>query len=311
MRPTERVERRQGCALLALRAEEPQMGTAAFAPSWLLLVHHGPWAANALHGLFDPAVGRELFWRLRTLGIRPQVIRRSSARAAGQPHEALLVSARPGRTWIERVDLAEPGQVLDLDLDALAAGRVTGAGSLVEHPVYAVCTHARHDACCAQYGRPAYRTLDDLLPGRVWESSHVGGDRFAGNLIVFPEALYYGRVDPAAAERIAAAHARGDVDLPALRGRACHPQPAQAADWFLRSQTGLTGIDAVRVRAVRPADGAWSVDLTTGEGDWTARVARRPTGLVRLTTCSGTRADPGAWHLLDLAVARRSVCSVR
>lgn len=303
MEHAEQAGRREGCALLALRAEEPLVGTAAFARSWLLLVHSGPWAPNALDGLYDAAVGRALFGRLRTLGIRPQVVRRGAGRQAGPPRQVLLVSARPGRTWIERVDLAEPKEVLDLDLDALAAGRPTGAGEPVREPLYGVCTHGRHDTCCAEYGRPAYRALAERLPGRVWECSHVGGDRFAGNLIAFPHALYYGRVDPPAAERIAAAHQRGELDLDHLRGRACHPQPAQAAEWFLRRATGLTAIDAVRIRGVRPAREECAVDLVTADGAWTARVARRSTGVTRATTCTGAPADPGAWHLLALSPA--------
>ena len=41
---------------------------------------------------------------------------------------------------------------------------------------------------------------------------HVGGDRFAGNVVVFPQALYYGRVEPGDAGALLAAHAAGRID---------------------------------------------------------------------------------------------------
>ena len=71
-------------------------------------------------------------------------------------------------------------------------------------PLYLVCTHGRHDACCALRGRPVALELDRVRPGRVWETSHVGGDRFAANLLVLPTGEVYGRVLPFAASDLVA-----------------------------------------------------------------------------------------------------------
>ncbi len=56
-----------------------------------------------------------------------------------------------------------------------------------------VCTHGSHDVCCATFGFPIYRDLRDRyvrdLDGklRVWQVSHLGGHRFAPNLLDMPE----------------------------------------------------------------------------------------------------------------------------
>ena len=76
-----------------------------------------------------------------------------------------------------------------------------------------VCTHGSRDVCCGKFGYPVY----DLLRRRharrgevrVWRSSHIGGHRFAPNLIDYPEARYWGHLEPWAAERLVAR--RGSV----------------------------------------------------------------------------------------------------
>ena len=76
------------------------------------------------------------------------------------------------------------------------------AGTVSDRPVLLVCTHARHDQCCAVRGRPVAQTLARAFPDETWESSHLGGDRFAATMIVLPHGLYYGRVPTTDAETI-------------------------------------------------------------------------------------------------------------
>jgi hypothetical protein len=87
----------------------------------------------------------------------------------------------------------------------------------VTEPLYLVCTNGRHDPCCAEYGRPVARPSTELVGERVWECSHVGGDRFAGNLVCLPDGVFYGHLDPATALRAVAAH-EGAVLLEHWRG---------------------------------------------------------------------------------------------
>ena len=68
-------------------------------------------------------------------------------------------------------------------------------------PILLVCTHGVHDTCCALRGRPVAAALAARWPGQVWECSHVGGDRFAPNVVVLPDGFYYGNLDPETAVR--------------------------------------------------------------------------------------------------------------
>ena len=65
-----------------------------------------------------------------------------------------------------------------------------------------VCTHGSHDICCASIGYPIYDALRNRyareLNGslRVWRVSHLGGHRFAPNLVDLPEGRNWVRMGP-------------------------------------------------------------------------------------------------------------------
>ena len=59
---------------------------------------------------------------------------------------------------------------------------------------------------------------------------------------MLPHGLYYGRVDPADAGALLAAHAAGSVDLDRYRGRSAYSFPVQAAEQAIRESEGLLGI---------------------------------------------------------------------
>ena len=88
----------------------------------------------------------------------------------------------------------------------------------------------------------------------MWECSHLGGDRFAANVLVLPHGFYYGQVPGDGAELVAA-HERGQVALPWLRGRAGVPPAGQAAQQHARAELGLLGVDDLPVTDVRALTG--------------------------------------------------------
>jgi hypothetical protein len=139
---------------------------------------------------------------------------------------------------------------LDVDMKALAGGD-TGPGKATEQPIYLVCTHGRHDICCADRGRPLYRALSATRPDRTWEVSHIGGDRFAGNLLVLPRGDYFGRVEPEDSESLVSGYEADRLDLAHHRGRSIQPRLVQAAEHFLRESDGLRGFDDLVVTEYR------------------------------------------------------------
>lgn len=175
----------------------------------------------------------------------------------GEEGIAAYVARSAGGRSLRQLRLDRYDDLLDLDLET--------AGVPVEHPLFLVCTHGKHDRCCARRGRPLYDAVRELVePEWVWQSSHVGGDRFAGNLVALPDGVYYGRVEPADALPVLEAALAGHIHLPAYRGRSCYGFAAQAAELAVREETGLAGVDDVRVRRIAAAAGGWAAVVEAG-----------------------------------------------
>lgn len=271
------------------------------AASWLLVEHPGPWPSDGLPADL-PAGVVAVLERATEAGVRPQLIRRVADRRRDVA-TVFLASCRPGAAWVERRDLPDLRALAELDVARLAAGQLPGFGAPDAGPVVLVCTHGRRDVCCARLGRPVAALLDAQLPGQVWETSHVGGDRFAPNVVSLPDGSYHGGVASADVPALVAALASGQVLLPRLRGRAGLPPAAQAADHFVRMRTGAAAVDAVRPVTCSPVrSGETCVELLVGATRWCVHVTVRAAARERLTSCAGdgTVATPNAYDLVAL-----------
>ena len=187
-----------GCAVLLRSAGTDPVGTASPMGGWLLVEHPGPWPAGVVDQVLTGAMSAVRLRQLHELqaarAIRALLIRRPGRdQATGPPGLRVMVGgAEPvggGRPWLEALDVDDPddlGARLDqLDLGAaLAAGTV--GGRRVDGPLFLVCTHGTKDVCCATEGRPVAAALARRHPGRVWETTHLGGDRWAANLLTVP-----------------------------------------------------------------------------------------------------------------------------
>src|SRR2546423_5915570 len=152
-------------------------------------------------------------------------------------------------------------------------------------PLFLVCTHGTKDMCCALLGRPLAQSLGAEHTGRAWEVSHVGGDRWAGNLLVVPDGFLHGQLSPAEADVVARAALSGQVEAEHLRGRTgARTQWAQYAEIAIRRHTGLRGLDDVLPVSEDPVE----TDLESE-----ARVVRVRAGLEMFAVTISRRASIG------------------
>ncbi len=269
--------------------EAPVLASATVgARTWLLIEHAGPWAAYTDQWRLPPAM-RALVDRATSLGIRPQLIRRPGRRDAPAAPLHVFVGCSTGdEPWLAEGFFEDPD---DLDLGLLVHGVVPKSCILVNEPLFLVCTHGKRNACCARLGLPLARFLGENLPGEVWETTHLGGDRYAANLVCLPHGLYYGSMSQAAAIAAANAYRHGEVVLDRFRGRAGIPEPLQAAEHFVRSHTGELSVGGVAVESSR-SEGDTTVCVvrcTTQRGSSRFRVVVEPA--VCMTPCGTTCAD--------------------
>jgi hypothetical protein len=276
------------CSEEATSREEPLFATASTVNAWLAIEQPGPWGPEALlESRFPIDLAVEVERRAAAHGVRPLLIRRG--RDSSGERTMLLAHSGGREPVLVRRPFTRPEEVLEVDLAALAAGDAMGPAE--PQPVYLVCTHGRHDICCADRGRPLYRAATALLPDRVWETSHIGGDRFAANLLVLPHGAYFGRVEPEDAPRVIGSFELGRLELDWYRGRSSMHRIAQAADHFMRARFGWTGIEDVEVVAVsRLAPGAAEVAVRGPNGESAAvRVGYRSAAEEWMLTCRAPR----------------------
>jgi hypothetical protein len=278
------------CSDASVARDEGVVATASQVRAWLLVEVHGAWGIDAVH---DSHLGAHIpdGWKagLQRRGIRPICIR--PADRAEDPETArvfFVVAARPGRT---------EGVVWSRTLPTLSAvAYVTDDLRIGEEPdgwdrdpgrLVLVCTNGKHDQCCANRGRPVVRHLrESRWADEVWECSHIGGDRFAANLLVLPDSLYFGRMEPAEAEQLLDDHADGQIALDWFRGRSTLRFPEQAADHALRSALGVRGVDDVVIEPTDDED-RYRAEVQ-GIGTVDVRIERTVGRTEEPLTCRGT-----------------------
>jgi hypothetical protein len=283
--------------------DEPLQATASIVRNWVLVEHPGAWGPDALTQSGLPVeVATGLAERSRKHGFRVLLLRRPERPSDGSRHCFVAHSGRENR-WIREGVVENLEELLDLDFSPLGDGEPVGFGTLRAAPLYLVCTNGRHDQCCANLGRPVARALHGRADGAVWESSHYGGDRFAGNVVCLPHGLYFGRLSPSDALRVVDAYEQGIVDLEHYRGRSGEPFAAQAAEHFLRRQEALVGVDDLAVSAYRRlGDGVVAVRFEGPSGRfYDVRVQVQPASDARLLSCgAGTEGRPPTYALVDV-----------
>ena len=222
---------------------EPMFGTADEVDVWLLLEYRPVWRARAVvDNDLSESVRRWLAEgtaALQEVGlkVRPQMIRqpevdRSDTRLLLH-HQGVLREFGAGEVGYD--------DLVRMPVKELVEN--PSLGTPVDSPQYFVCTNGQRDRCCARFGLPAYAKLRERVGGRAWQTTHLGGHRFAPNVLVLPQGVLYGRVKPEIMDEFVSAAESGDVPVANLRGRSCYPKQAQAAEGF----AGRAGLELLRV----------------------------------------------------------------
>ena len=144
------------CAEVSLENAESLAATASRVDHWILVEYRGLWGHDALaaSGLSNEVKAHLLEQRDARRNTKLLFLRRPHRR----DHPSLAVfwgsSARRAARMLYHAEIEAYDELLDLDLTA-------PGGELLGHPLLIVCTHGKHDRCCARYGRPLYKALEE------------------------------------------------------------------------------------------------------------------------------------------------------
>ena len=289
------------CSVSALRRGDPLEGSGSRGVRWLMVELAGPWGHSALldsPALLPPELGREIAGRAQEADVRVAAIRRPGRRPQQRRWRWALADSRPGHESLRWGEVDGPVGYAEIPLDGTA-------GTPTAEPLVAVCTHGKHDQCCAVRGRGAAARIADRYPEATWECSHLGGDRFAATMLVLPHGLFYGRVDQAEDPAdIVTRYTEGRVDERYLRGRSSYPAEVQSAQHHARAVVADDRIDAFVPLDVVESDGHVEVTLDGPRGP--VRVLLRETYSEPIFTMCQAHA-PGPvkqWDLVEITGAQ-------
>jgi hypothetical protein len=280
--------------------------TAQHKQVWLLLEYSGPWGARATSDNDLPSqVQSWLDAQMETTvdDGRVQFIKRGTAQSPENDLTLFVAIARERQPILYRFTLDNYEALRELSVGSIMTRPHEYESRRWPTPQYLVCTNGKRDRCCALYGLATREALEAAVPDAVWETTHVGGHRFAANVITFPDATYYGRVQEEDAAALVRARTRGEIYLPRLRGRACYDQPVQAADYYLRHEVGATTLDAFTLRSTTTETGD-SYGVTFDAADrvsYTLRLQRHLSTLSVYASCGKPQTKP-VWQYELLSI---------
>lgn len=285
------------CSVSARARLDPLVGSAPPARGWLVFEHPGPWPVKASR-VFG-SLGPHLDARTLAQEVRPMLVRRPGRGSAATAWSWWFIDSVAltwvRGTWATVEDVSAALDLVDVDRDG-ATDRMTPA-----EPMILVCAHAKHDVCCAVRGRPIAADLVRRWPDLVWECSHLGGDRFAGNIAMLPDSTFYGGLDESMAEEVVADHLDGQLSLQHYRGSGMHTSAAQAAVAELLRREGSRRLVDLRVTGVHHAgEGVWDIDLA-GVGDLptsTTLTVERHWRTPERLTCNGLQPTTAAEYVV-------------
>ncbi|WP_103027598.1 sucrase ferredoxin [Salinibacter altiplanensis] len=286
------------CSRLARSHGVSPMGTATEATHWLLIEDPAPWGTDAVE---EAGWGRSVHdaiaaWTETMSDLRVQLIRRG-LNTWDAPGSIRCIAVRTGSQPIVREWALGA-------YDDLAALEVPGAlrdssSTADPAPLVLTCVNGRRDACCAKWGRPVAQAAADAAPDAAWQTSHLGGHRFAPTAVVLPDGTHYGWLRPSDMADLMRAHRQGHLyDLDRVRGAVSQPRPVQAACLSLRRHLDTTALTAVRGVGLEENDEGWTVQVRAGDTTRAAHVWQEQCGPPFPHSCGSREAKPGrAWRV--------------
>jgi hypothetical protein len=287
---------------------EKTYGTASVGDVWLLVEYPFWWASKAFQDShLSKAVKSYLNVFLKRIPrSRLLFIKRDRLSRSGELN-IFMVRCREREPSILQLRIKDYEELLRVDLPGIARGgsvEALAAGVVLDRPLYLICTHGKRDKCCAKFGYPLYKSLS-AQDTAVWQSSHVGGDRFAANLVCFPHGLFYAHMTLEMSRHVIAEYEARRVALDKYRGRACYSYPVQAAEYFIRTEARIDRLDALRQLDCTPTgEKSWRVRFAAGE-DFAAetiheaRVRNVTSAFQSYNTCHAAEAKSVPQYLLD------------
>jgi hypothetical protein len=291
------------CSQHSLALREPLFATAPRIEAWILLEYPYPFSAKTFE---ESSLSEDLKAHLsaaldsiphsRLLMIKQKINLNHSG------FDLILVKSSAQDQRITRYRMDTYDDLFSIDIESSLTSSATIHPGEETSPLFLVCTNGKRDRCCARYGLPVFIELQKFGSGDVWQSSHVGGHRFAANVINLPYGIYYGRLTAPEVQSFVELAKEGEIVLPYYRGRTCYTEEQQAADYFLRKHSGNTLIEDLQlVDTTEIETNRWLIRFKSLSGEnYRLKIRREISNFNIIESCnSPQKAKPQDIYYLD------------
>jgi len=258
------------CFESSLNADEEMYGTATRADVWVMVEYRGHWSGSAYKDSKIPKkVKSHLNTELKAVSnSRLQLIKKHENKNPALKLYIAVSSESSPRLY--EIDFDDYEDLLSVKLKKI----LKSDDHLTDKKLYIICTNGEYDTCCGKFGMPVYK---DLVKGRygtqTWESNHIGGHRFASTFVCLPHGLVYGRVrEGEAAEKLMMQYESGNVDITSYRGRSCYTSEVQAAEYYVRKESGMPEISELAFKSCKKSDKKYSIKFLSESGSLTHKI---------------------------------------
>jgi hypothetical protein len=205
-------------------------------------------------------------------GCRLQLVRRPSGENG---ITVMAATSTSDEQSVYRLVLGSIEELVDIDIAAMFHG---GAGAeRLQETLYLVCSHGIRDQCCAREGIPVFNAMEKERPGMVWQTTHLGGHRFAATLVALPMGIQFGRVSVDDAKELTSSlDDRRIYRLDRYRGTTEGTRNIQVAEAHLRAMGPHLHLDAVRYQSSTDTEAVFDVKGTTVRVGVRSRIDHRP-----------------------------------
>ena len=197
------------CADSSRQAEEDIIGSGTNYQTYVLVECRPPWAEEAFDTKYVPQNLKNLVAEMKETKLPVRFLLINSGKLKSTNYTKVLIYEKQ-KEWLSNgykrkefdvEDIEQVAPIVKQYLNGEAPDYESEESDTSQLRDILVCTHGKHDKCCAKYGNPFYFqavatiTHLNLSNVRIWQASHFGGHRFAPTAIDFPDGRYYGVLD--------------------------------------------------------------------------------------------------------------------
>jgi hypothetical protein len=237
---------------------ESMIGTAENKKIYLIIEQPGTWGQDAiLESSLPEGFGQAIKEQINFPEVGVLLARRPDLghqeRRTTNRRRFWLAHTSPGGVRMRSGSLDNITDLLRWDWPAIIRGELPAVGRRSADPVLFLCTNGKKDQCCAVHTR---KIIDELRPnpeltGQIYETSHIGGHRFAPTGLLLPFGIVVGRMTSQSAQDLLSDAWAGKIKHEYMRGRTAQPGFAQVAEIEVRKNSGVNQIDSLDVVVLR------------------------------------------------------------